>query len=132
MNILKNGKLDGVCVHADRLKIAQVLSNLLSNAAKISPVDAKIMLVLTEKESCIEFKVIDFGCGIPEENISKIFNKFTQFSYDGKSYGGLGLGLYIVNQIITGHGKEISVSSVIDAGTTFCFELDKPGFVAES
>ncbi len=114
-------------VNADRLKIAQVLSNLLSNAVKISEENSSIVLRVVEYEEYVQISVADFGAGISEENISRIFNKFAQFFYGDKSYEGIGLGLYIVNKIIEGHHKTISVISKPGEGTTFTFQLDKSG-----
>ncbi len=116
-------------VWGDKVKITRVISNLLSNAIKISPDDSDISLIFKEKDDTVEICVSDEGCGISRENISKIFDKFTQFPYGDKTSGGMGLGLYIVNKIIEGHERKIEVKSEVGQGTSFSFELNrcKPG-----
>lgn len=123
-------KLEGSLPHAgiDAEKIGQVLDNLLDNALKFTPEEGKVSIGASLKyrktsEGCsnkekglIEVSVSDTGCGIPEENIQDIFDKFKKLH--GK---GTGLGLYIARQIVSAHGGDIWVKSEEKKGSTFSF-----------
>ena len=117
-------------VYADANRIAQVMSNLLSNAAKFSPKDG--MVTLSAKphlDGMIRFSVEDQGVGIPEEFRGRIFERFTQVdSSDRRKKGGTGLGMAITKSIIDSHFGHIDFTSVVDQGTTFFFDLpvEKP------
>lgn len=124
--------LDGSLPHAsiDSEKIGQVLDNLLANALKFTPEGGKVMIGISlkdgkiskrfssKKKSFIEVSVSDTGCGIPEENIQDVFDKFKKLH--GK---GTGLGLYIARQIVNAHGGDIWVKSEQKRGSTFSFTV---------
>jgi two-component system, NtrC family, sensor histidine kinase GlrK len=124
--------LDGSLPHAriDAEKIGQVVEILLDNALKFTPgggrlsVGAYIKAGKTsenfsgKEKGLIEVSVTDTGCGIPEESIKYIFDKFKK--YHGK---GTGLGLYIARQIISAHGGEIWVKSKKEKGSVFFFTV---------
>lgn len=100
----------------DSDKLVQVLINLLNNAAKFSPENSPIVLQIRKKDEQIIIKVKDEGCGIVKEDIPKIFQQF----YQGKhKNSGMGLGLYVVKEIIQQHEGNIKVTSRIGKGTTF-------------
>lgn len=112
-------------VHADPDKIVQILTNLGSNALKFSPeggvVEFDAFVVDRER---VRFTVTDKGCGIAEENKSKLFDKFQQIdSSDSRQKGGTGLGLAICRALVDQHQGTIGLDSVVDEGTTFWFEL---------
>lgn len=125
INFLMELKEGDVYVEGDKIKLTQVVSNLLSNAIKISPENGEIDINLSLENDMVLFEIRDRGTGISKENITKIFNKFTQFAYGEKTSGGMGLGLYIVNKIIEGHDSKIMVESELDQGTSFSFKLKK-------
>src|SRR5512139_3106708 len=111
-------------VTADRDRIRQVLVNLTSNAIKYNR-DAGVVNILVEpldaQHVCVS--VSDTGRGIPEQEQSRIFEKFFRVA-DSEGYAtGTGLGLSIVKQIIEAHGSTIEVHSQVDVGTTFTFVL---------
>lgn len=112
-------------VYADRMKIMQVLTNLLSNAIEMSSPKEKIALTASEYLEMVEISIVDHGPGINSEHLETIFDKFTQFPYEVKSRGGLGLGLYIVKKILDGHGQQIRVVSEPGQGSMFIFTLPK-------
>lgn len=114
-----------IMVYADRLKIAQVLSNLLSNACRHSPAGTEVLLSIEERPETVYVCIQDNGEGIPKEHIEQIFNKFYQLKSEDRYSGGAGLGLYIVKRILDGHNKTIHVESELNKGTTFFFELDR-------
>ena len=124
--------LDGNMPHAciDEENIGQVLDNLLDNALKFTPEGGKVSIgaslkdvktseLFSDKEKgFIEVTISDTGCGIPEENIQDVFDKFKKFH--GK---GTGLGLYIARQIVSAHGGDIWVKSEKEKGSTFFFTV---------
>lgn len=113
-------------VSADKDKIIQVLTNLLSNAAKFSPEGSVVSVTLLQEADMYCVKVIDQGAGIPEESHHKIFKRFSQVdSSDTRKAGGTGLGLFISKSIIEEHGGEINFTSEINKGATFYFSIHK-------
>jgi signal transduction histidine kinase len=113
-----------VFVSADRERIRQVLVNLTSNAIKYNR-DAGTVNILVEPSNAqhVHVSVSDTGRGIPEKDLSRIFEKFFRVA-DSEGYAtGTGLGLSIVKQIIEAHGGTIDVQSQVDVGTTFSFVL---------
>jgi PAS domain S-box-containing protein len=117
---------DDFMVHIDHDRIVQVLVNLLSNAAKVSPAGSKVEISLDSNQERVRVSVTDNGPGIPLDFQQNVFKKFCQSdSSDSRKHGGTGLGLSICKAIIEGHGGIIGFDSVLDAGTTFYFELAK-------
>jgi two-component system, NtrC family, sensor histidine kinase GlrK len=114
----------------DPEKIGTVLDNLLDNALKFTPEGGSLSMGVALKDSkapgglskkgkrMIEVSVSDTGCGIPEESIMDVFDKFKKLN--GK---GTGLGLHISRQIILAHGGDIWVKSQIGKGSTFFFTV---------
>ncbi|SDO51494.1 ATP-binding protein [Alkalicoccus daliensis] len=111
-------------VKADRERLQQVLTNLVSNAVKFSPEGGEITLHLRNEGEDIVVAIEDEGLGIPEASISTLFNKFQRIDQgDRKNIGGTGLGLAICREIIERHGGRIWVESVEEKGSTFSFRL---------
>jgi two-component system CheB/CheR fusion protein len=113
-------------VFADRHRISQVMSNLISNAVKYSP-DADEVIVSTQLiGNNVKFCVRDFGIGIPEDKQNKVFEQYYRVSSSKEhTISGLGLGLYISSEIIKRTGGRIYVSSIEEKGSDFCFEISK-------
>ncbi|MCP2038706.1 PAS domain-containing sensor histidine kinase [Chryseobacterium sp. HSC-36S06] len=111
-------------VFADRERISQVITNLISNAIKYSPEAERIVINVKGDGKNTVFTVQDFGIGMPEENKDRVFEQYYRVSGDEQStFPGLGLGLYIAAQIVErSHGK-IWVNSVLGKGSTFSFSL---------
>ncbi|WP_423146543.1 PAS domain S-box protein [Rubrolithibacter danxiaensis] len=107
----------------DKLRLEQVLCNLLSNAAKYSPDSFEIILEVTDKADTLNISITDFGVGIPEEKVPFIFNRFYRVENTSYKFTGLGIGLYIASEIIKGHNGKISFTSVYGKGTTFSFSI---------
>lgn len=105
----------------DRIRFEQVLINLLTNAIKYAP-GKPITISLTTLGNDLILKVSDQGEGILPEDQKKVFDRFERANSHA-AQGGLGLGLYIVKQIINAHGGRIEVESVQNVGTTFTVEL---------
>lgn len=109
-------------VDADRL--IQVIVNLLSNAAKFSPLGATVEVRLIKLGDYLRLAVTDRGEGISDEFKSRIFQKFAQAdSSDTRQKGGTGLGLSISRTIVEKHGGRIDFQSQRGIGTTFFFDL---------
>lgn len=108
----------------DPMKIQQVLNNLTSNAIKFSNPGSDILITVKSDQNYISISVKDCGQGIPENELTKLFQPFQKTSV--KSTGGektTGLGLVIARNIIRAHGGELSVESKVGAGSTFTFTL---------
>lgn len=121
---LDTGPDDGLVVRIDEKRIAQVMSNLLSNAAKYSPSDDTVEISVKATEKSVRISVHDHGKGIPEKFKTKIFGKFSQAdSSDTRQKGGTGLGLYITKAIVEQHGGTIGFESDKEVGTTFYVDL---------
>ncbi len=116
-------------VCADRMKLKQVLLNLLGNAIKFTDESGTITLSILETHNGsprVEFAVTDDGIGIPADHIESIFESFHQVDASHtRAYGGAGLGLAICRQLVELHGGEISVESEIGRGSSFRFWLPK-------
>jgi signal transduction histidine kinase len=105
----------------DRLRIEQLLSNLLSNAFKYgagSPVE----ISLAQEGDAAILRVSDGGPGIPEGDLERIFGRFERAT-SMRHYGGLGLGLYVARQIAEAHGGAISATNQPGGGACFTIRL---------
>ena len=111
-----------VCGDEDRL--AQVVSNLMANAAKYSAREKKVEVSLARLKDDIRIAVKDYGKGIPEEFQERVFEKFAQAdSSDTRQLGGTGLGLSICKAIVEQHGGKIGFETKVGHGTTFFVDL---------
>jgi signal transduction histidine kinase len=111
-----------VCVDSDRF--IQVMSNLISNAAKYSPTAGTVEISVKHHENLIRISVIDYGSGIPDAFRDKVFQKFSQAdSSDTRQKGGTGLGLNITKAMVEKMGGKISFESKIETGTRFHVDL---------
>lgn len=116
--------LPGAKIAGDADRMMQVLTNLLSNAAKFSPPGEPVEISVRRVARGIHVGVRDFGPGIPPAFQNRIFQKFAQAdSSDTRQKGGTGLGLSIVKAIVEKHGGVIAFDTIPGVGTTFYFEL---------
>lgn len=112
----------------DSTKLSQIFINLVSNSLKFTKngyvkLSAELILT-TDKNNQILFKISDNGIGIPEDKQTEIFNSFSQGSIEiNRKYGGTGLGLSIVKRLIELLGGNIQLNSKVGLGTTFSFTL---------
>jgi PAS domain S-box-containing protein len=115
-----------IMVNVDAIRLLQVLSNLLSNAAKFSPEGGRVMVRVLSKQELAQVTVQDFGPGISEKFQSQIFSKFSQAdSSSSRKKDGTGLGLYISKQLMEHMNGEIGFNTEIGKGTTFWITLPK-------
>jgi signal transduction histidine kinase len=118
-------------VWADPGRISQVIENLVTNAVKFTPPGGEIRVSLRRRSEDVEVSVADRGIGIPPAARPKIFERFYQADASStRRYGGMGLGLAIVREILAAHRREIEVVSELGAGTTFRFTLPLAGAAA--
>ena len=101
-----------ILVDVDRLRMGQVLSNLLNNAAKYSDCGGHVHLNVEPQENDILIRVKDSGIGIAAEDLPRIFEMFTQIDRSvGRSHGGLGIGLSLVKRLVEMHGGSVETKS---------------------
>ncbi|MEO6954215.1 MAG: hybrid sensor histidine kinase/response regulator [Polyangia bacterium] len=107
-------------IPADRHRVVQLLSNLVSNAFKFSPKGSTVAIDVVHVDDAVRFSVVDEGAGIGPEQLPRVFERF--YRQGGK---GLGLGLYIAKAIVDAHGGDIWVESELGKGTSFHFTLPR-------
>ena len=101
-----------VWVTGDRVRLAQVFSNLLNNAAKYTEAGGSVSLVMRKQRAQVRVDVLDTGIGIPPEVLPKVFDLFTQVDRSlNRSQGGLGIGLALVKRLVEMHGGAVTVHS---------------------
>ncbi len=110
-------------LYGDKFRLEQVLSNLISNAAKYSPDEARIELNIKHLGDEVTFSVKDYGVGIPEDKKQYVFDRFYRVENTSYRFTGLGIGLYIAAQIIKRHHGKIWFESEPEKGSTFYFSL---------
>ena len=122
---LSPGPIDAdVKLAVDETRLIQVLSNLLSNAAKFSPAGSEVFIGVQVSEACARIFVQDNGPGIPETFRARIFEKFSQAdSSSTRRAGGTGLGLHITRQIVERMHGRIGFDTQVGQGTTFWVEF---------
>lgn len=116
------GKTNAVIL-GDDLQITQVINNLLSNAIKYSPEDKVIDVQSDKVSNYVKVSVTDYGIGISHNDQAKIFDRFYRAQDIQQKFAGLGIGLYICQQIITAHDGTLWVESEEGRGATFNFTL---------
>ena len=116
---------DALYVDADPLRMAQVLSNLLNNAAKYTQPGGQIRLAAANEGPEVVFRIKDNGIGIPPEMLSGIFDLFAQVDHSlDHSQGGLGLGLTLVRSLVEMHGGSVqALSEGLSRGSEFIIRL---------
>ena len=113
-------------VLADRDRVTQALTNLISNAIKFSPPGGTVLVAAgpADAKGLVQFSVTDQGTGIPADQLEAIFDRFAQVdASDTRAKGGTGLGLPICRGIVQQHGGRIWVTSEPGQGSTFAFTL---------
>ncbi|MGF1533179.1 MAG: sensor histidine kinase [Bernardetiaceae bacterium] len=117
---------EAVYVRADEQRIAQVINNLVINAIKYGKDNGHVWVRMETDDQRVIITVDDDGPGIPEEHLSRIFERFYRVDKSrSKKQGGSGLGLSIAKHIIHRHNSSISVSSELGIGTSFRFHLER-------
>lgn len=121
IEIFYNSKRD-LKVTADPMQLERVIKNLISNAISHSNTKEKIDITTGEIPGFVTISIIDYGQGIPPQEIKLIFNKYYSAAKKFRKIG-TGLGLYLSQQIVKSHGGEITVDSEENVRTEFCIKL---------
>ena len=125
VNLIVNPPENLPLVQADAEKISWVVTQLLDNGIKFTPSGGTVTVTVEEEgHNLVQVMVVDTGIGIPQSRMQEIFEPFHQL--DGSStrrFGGTGLGLSLVRQIVEAHGSLLDVKSDEGKGTTFKFPL---------
>ncbi len=109
-------------INADRSELRRVICNLCGNAINYTGEEGKVTITIKNESNDLIFSVSDNGCGIPQEDIPNMFQRFSQGTSKKRS-AGTGLGLYLSRQIIESHGGKIWLESVLNKGSEFSFIL---------
>jgi len=122
--IIRENFDENVQVEIDKIRIGQVLRNLLNNAMKFTPRGTiSITTHVYQDENKIQVKISDTGLGIPEEILPIIFEKFVTKGIKNMEQSGTGLGLFLCKGIIQAHGGEITAQNKFDVGAIFEFTI---------
>lgn len=118
------GPEGNIVINSDPDMINQVLINLLENAINYSPEGSDIKVILEDERDRVKISVVDQGCGIPQKEQNRIFERFYRVDKDrSRKTGGTGLGLSVVKHMVENLGGSVGVSSVSGQGATFYFYL---------
>ncbi|HEU5099653.1 MAG TPA: ATP-binding protein [Roseiflexaceae bacterium] len=111
-------------ISGDELRLEQALQNLIQNAVKYSPNGGAITVRVEQDDGKASVSVTDAGIGIPPEALPRLFHRFYRApNVDPQHISGLGVGLYVVKEIVALHGGTIDVRSEVGAGSTFMFTI---------
>ncbi|MGP4007702.1 sensor histidine kinase [Streptomyces sp. 4N124] len=115
---------DSLSIHADPVRLRQVLGNLLSNAIRHTPPDGRVTLSARRVAGAVVIEVKDTGSGIRQEDLPRVFDRFWRAEQSrSRRTGGSGLGLSIVRQLVRAHGGDVSVASRPHVETVFLVRL---------
>ena len=116
----------------DRRQLVSALGNLVENAVKYSEPDSHVEVSASSDGTWVDLRVRDFGIGIPQKDLDRIFERFYRVDRArSRETGGTGLGLAIVRHVANNHGGEVTVSSTEGEGSTFTLRIPAaPGLVA--
>lgn len=122
VKILKKSQFE-INLFADEMRIEQVIINFITNAIKYGPDGEEIHISAEIRGDEIYFSVKDFGIGMSAEHQQKIFEKFYRIEETSERFQGLGIGLYICQEIIERHHGKIGANSIPDKGSEFYFQI---------
>ncbi len=122
VKILKKGEFNSN-IYADEMRIEQVIINFITNAIKYAPDGEEIHITTEMRGEEVYFSVRDFGIGMSEEHQQKVFEKFYRIEETSERFQGLGIGLYICQEIIERHDGMIGANSILNEGSEFYFQI---------
>lgn len=117
-----------ICAWVDRDKLGKIINNILSNAFKFTPaagiISLNVQSIKSDTEDFARIKILDTGIGIPKDKLDRIFDRFYQVDdSSGRAYGGSGIGLSLVKELVDLHKWKINIESEIAKGTTFILTI---------
>lgn len=121
-NIILENHAD-ILFNGDKIRLEQVINNLLNNAIKYSPSNSEVIVKAEVIENNLVVSVKDHGIGIESESLSKLFERYYRVDNVSMRYQGLGLGLYIAGEILKNHNGNFWVESELGKGSTFYIQL---------
>jgi two-component system sensor histidine kinase BarA len=124
LSLVTEVEADLPMVSGEPYYLRRVLDNLVGNAIKFTPKGGTIILRLQRRDEWVQLQVCDTGIGIPPAEQKSIFARFYQV--DGgarRKYGGMGLGLALVKEIVEAHGGTVDVESEVNKGSIFTVSL---------
>lgn len=113
----------GLYMFFDRDKLHKIIDNLLSNAFKFTPSGGNVTVVLRRKQAMVELEVSDTGCGMSEESLKHIFDRFYRVEKEAGTHVGSGIGLNLVQEYVKLHEGHLRVTSKEGEGSSFFLEL---------
>jgi PAS domain S-box-containing protein len=119
--ILQNA--DDVIYNGDQFRLEQVMNNFLTNAVKYSPEGEKVLVSSRVEQENIIVAIQDFGIGIAEDNLDRLFERYYRVDNTSMRFEGLGLGLFISSEILKRHQGSFWIESEQGKGSTFYFRL---------
>jgi len=111
-------------IYGDLGMMQRVLENLIDNGLRHTPAGGHVTMSVDVDSGNVVVKIADSGCGIPKEDVSRIFERFYQRDANRTKSSNSGLGLAIVHRILELHDSSIHVTSEVNQGTTFTFEME--------
>lgn len=117
-------RLEPATVSGDRLRLAQVVRNLLTNALKFTPAGGRVEIAVARHDGVVELAVSDTGVGIPADELPHVFERFWRGS-NGRITAGSGVGLAVVDQLVRAHGGSVTAASEAGHGAVFTVELPR-------
>jgi two-component system sensor histidine kinase BaeS len=118
-------RLESAPARCDHDRMREVVTNLLSNAAKFTPASGQVVLQTRASKDAATLHVIDTGPGIPQEDLPLVAKRFYR-SPTTSSITGSGLGLAIADELVRAHGGTMTISSQLGKGTTATIEIPRP------
>lgn len=111
-------------VLCDPIRIGRVVENLVANAVKYSPAGGEVLVSVGTDEESAFIAVRDEGVGIAPEDVPRLFDRFSQIDMSStREFGGMGLGLFVADEIVRAHGGSITVEGNLRKGSTFIVQL---------
>ncbi|MDN5310299.1 MAG: hypothetical protein PWP14_1693 [Methanolobus sp.] len=128
ISLFMSAQPESLRVSADKIRVKQILYNLISNSIKFTPENGYVRIDAYEADGMLELSVSDNGIGISEEDQKKLFIPFSQvYSGTSRHYDGTGLGLSLVRKFVEMHGGSITLESIEGKGTTFTIRIPLEG-----
>lgn len=118
-----NNISDEMCLNIDKLRLSQVLDNIVMNSFRYTPFGGKIILNTNYKDNCLDFQINDNGIGFTEEDFKSVFTKFYRGDKSRSQNGNSGLGLYISKILVEKHGGNMKIYNNNYGGATIEFYI---------